>query len=95
MAGEVGEAEASILWRESDRAPDASVAMNITAAYLLHFGAIHYIVYEPAGGAYRDRRKAITRESTARRSELERLIRQSRDELRTDDRTFFKQMRLL
>ncbi len=48
------EASASILWRDSARAPDAATAMKITAQDLQGFGVIDEIVKEPVGGAHRD-----------------------------------------
>ncbi|MGE0845302.1 MAG: acetyl-CoA carboxylase carboxyl transferase subunit alpha, partial [Flavobacteriaceae bacterium] len=53
------EASASILWRESSRAPDAATAMKITAQDLKEFGVIDRIVAEPMGGAHRDPGAAI------------------------------------
>ncbi len=50
---------ASILWRTSDRAPDAADAMGITADRLLANGVIDAIVPEPLGGAHRDPAAAI------------------------------------
>jgi acetyl-CoA carboxylase carboxyl transferase subunit alpha len=44
---------ASILWRDTARAPDAAVAMRITAQDLLALGVIDGIVPEPPGGAHR------------------------------------------
>jgi acetyl-CoA carboxylase carboxyl transferase subunit alpha len=46
---------ASILWRTSEKAPDAAEAMKVTAQDLLGLGVIDRIVPEPAGGAHRDR----------------------------------------
>lgn len=80
---------ASILWRGSDRAPEAAEAMKITAADLLRLGVIHRVVYEPAGGAHRDHPEAIRRLSLALRTEIESLAGQSPDELRADRNAFF------
>ena len=44
------EACASILWRDSTKAPIAAEALRITAVDLLHLGLIDEIVPEPAGG---------------------------------------------
>ncbi len=51
---------ASILWRTSDKAPDAAEAMRVTAQDLKTFGVIDTIVPEPVGGAHRDPAVAIT-----------------------------------
>ncbi|WP_225206177.1 acetyl-CoA carboxylase carboxyltransferase subunit alpha [Novosphingobium huizhouense] len=45
---------ASILWRTSDKAPDAAEAMKVTAQDLLSLGVIDRIVAEPVGGAHRN-----------------------------------------
>ena len=45
---------AAILWRTSDKAPDAAEAMRITAQDLRGFGIVDTIVPEPLGGAHRD-----------------------------------------
>ena len=45
---------ASILWRNSDCAPEAAEAMRITADHLLRLGVIDGTIAEPVGGAHRD-----------------------------------------
>lgn len=45
---------ASILWRTSEKAPEAAEAMKVTAQDLLGLGVIDRIVPEPRGGAHRD-----------------------------------------
>ncbi|KEY91519.1 acetyl-coenzyme A carboxylase carboxyl transferase subunit alpha [Candidatus Photodesmus blepharus] len=45
---------ASILWRDSDKAPQAAEAMCLTAPRLKELGLIDEIVEEPLGGAHRD-----------------------------------------
>jgi acetyl-CoA carboxylase carboxyl transferase subunit alpha len=45
---------ASILWRTSDKAPDAAQAMKVTAQDLRRLGVIDRIVKEPVGGAHRN-----------------------------------------
>ncbi len=45
---------ASILWKTSERAPDAAEALGITAHRLKALGVIDKIVSEPVGGAHRD-----------------------------------------
>ena len=47
---------ASILWRTSERAPDAAEALGITAHRLKALGLIDKVVSEPVGGAHRDTR---------------------------------------
>ncbi len=45
---------ASILWRTSEKAPEAAQAMKITAQDLRRLGVIDRIVKEPVGGAHRN-----------------------------------------
>jgi acetyl-CoA carboxylase carboxyl transferase subunit alpha len=45
---------ASILWRDSNMAPDAADALGITANRLKTLGLVDKIVAEPLGGAHRD-----------------------------------------
>lgn len=48
------EGAASILWRDSTRAPEAAANLKITAQDLKKLGVIDGIVDEPVGGAHRD-----------------------------------------
>jgi acetyl-CoA carboxylase carboxyl transferase subunit alpha len=48
------EGAASILWRDSNKAEDAAVALKITAADLKQLKVIDEIIPEPVGGAHRD-----------------------------------------
>ncbi len=45
---------ASILWRDSDKAPQAAEAMGLTSGRLKELGLIDSIIKEPLGGAHRD-----------------------------------------
>jgi len=45
---------ASILWRNSVKAPDAATALKITSEHLLQAGLVDEIIPEPPGGAHRD-----------------------------------------
>ncbi|MFH1360494.1 MAG: acetyl-CoA carboxylase carboxyltransferase subunit alpha [Candidatus Omnitrophota bacterium] len=45
---------ASILWRNSMKAPEAAQALKLTSDDLLGFGIIDEIIPEPEGGAHRD-----------------------------------------
>lgn len=45
---------ASILWRNSVKAPQAAEALKITAEHLLGFGIIDEVIPEPLGGAHQD-----------------------------------------
>ncbi|MFC5078434.1 Acetyl-coenzyme A carboxylase carboxyl transferase subunit alpha [Vibrio thalassae] len=46
---------ASILWRDSDKAPQAAEAMGLVAPRLKELELIDEIIEEPLGGAHRDR----------------------------------------
>jgi len=48
---------ASILWRDSARAPDAAEALKLTGDHLIKFGIVDEIVPEPHGGAHHDPQK--------------------------------------
>ncbi|ELV8623464.1 acetyl-CoA carboxylase carboxyl transferase subunit alpha [Vibrio cidicii] len=45
---------ASILWRDSDKAPQAAEAMGLTAPRLKELELIDEVIEEPLGGAHRD-----------------------------------------
>ncbi len=45
---------ASILWRNSVKAPDAAQALKITGEYLLEFGVVDEVIPEPLGGVHKD-----------------------------------------
>jgi len=45
---------ASILWRNSVKAPDAAKALKITSQHLLGAGLVDEVIPEPPGGAHRD-----------------------------------------
>ncbi len=68
---------ASILWRDTKKAPLAAEAMRVTAHDLLRLGVIDEIVKEPLGGAHRDHKRAA--------SILKRVIRRHLRELLKED----------
>ena len=45
---------ASILWKDSARAPEAAVRLKLTSADLYRLGVIDEVIAEPLGGAHRD-----------------------------------------
>jgi len=53
------EGAASILWRDTAKAPEAATSMKITAQDMVRFGVIDTVVPEPTGGAHRDPQEAI------------------------------------
>jgi acetyl-CoA carboxylase carboxyl transferase subunit alpha len=48
---------ASILWRNSVRAPEAAEALKITGEHLIKFGVVDEVIPEPPGGAHHDPEK--------------------------------------
>jgi acetyl-CoA carboxylase carboxyl transferase subunit alpha len=54
------EGAASILWHDTSKAQEAATNMKITAQDLIRFGVADEIVTEPAGGAHRDPKAAIS-----------------------------------
>ncbi|MFC1703677.1 acetyl-CoA carboxylase carboxyltransferase subunit alpha [Candidatus Omnitrophota bacterium] len=65
---------ASILWRDSTRAPDAAEALKLTAKDLLEMGLIDEIIKEPLGGAHKDAQKAASFLKKAITSNLKQLV---------------------
>src|SRR5687767_7715869 len=51
---------ASILWKSSEKAPEAAESLGITASRLKTLGLIDRVVNEPLGGAHRDPQAAAT-----------------------------------
>lgn len=49
---------ASILWKSSDKAPEAAAAMKITSTDLKRLGLVDEIIQEPLGGAHRNYERA-------------------------------------
>ncbi|NNC47386.1 MAG: acetyl-CoA carboxylase carboxyltransferase subunit alpha [Sphingomonas sp.] len=83
---------ASILWRTSDKAPDAAEAMRITAKHLKDLGVIDRIVKEPLGGAHRDPAKAISRLKSAVLEEVDALSALDKREILSQRRSKFLEM---
>ncbi len=52
---------ASILWKTSDKAPDAAAVMGLTAAQVKELGIADEIIAEPLGGVHRDPVELYTR----------------------------------
>lgn len=83
------EGAASILYRASDRARDAAVAMKITAPDLKGLGVIDGIIPEPLGGAHRNKTAAMESVGQAIGRALGQLEGLSRDALRAQRRDRF------
>ena len=45
---------ANIIWKTTDKAPDAAEAMGVTSSVLLELGIVDGTIEEPLGGAHRD-----------------------------------------
>ena len=45
---------ANIIWKTTDKAPDAAAAMGITSTVLENLGIVDHTIEEPSGGAHRD-----------------------------------------
>jgi acetyl-CoA carboxylase carboxyl transferase subunit alpha len=75
------EAAASIIWRDNAFAPDAALAMKITAPELLELGIVDGIIPEPLGGAHRDYQAAAESVKAAILRELADLKRLSTEAL--------------
>ncbi|WP_338468373.1 acetyl-CoA carboxylase carboxyltransferase subunit alpha [Novosphingobium sp. ZN18A2] len=73
---------ASILWRTSEKAPEAAEAMKVTAQDLLGLGVIDRIVPEPVGGAHRDPAAMAQSLGKAIGEEIDSLAGKRPDELR-------------
>lgn len=86
------EASASILWRDSARAPDAATAMKVTAQDLNRFGVIDEIITEPTGGAHRGTEQAIADTGKAMTRVLSAFDGMSADEIRRHRREKFLSM---
>jgi acetyl-CoA carboxylase carboxyl transferase alpha subunit len=72
---------ASILWRTSEKAPDAALAMRMTAADQLELGVIDLLVPEPGEGAHADPAETARRLKAVVVEQLDRLAALPVDEL--------------
>ncbi len=72
---------ASILWRTSEKAPEAAQAMKVTAQDLKRINVIDRIVKEPVGGAHRDPMVAARMLGTALSEELDALAAKTGEQL--------------
>ena len=72
---------ASILWRDSAKAPEAAEALKLAADDLLEFGFIDEIISEPLGGAHKDPQKTAVFVKDAINRNLKEIINIPKDEL--------------
>ena len=64
---------ANIIWKTSDKAPDAAEAMGVTSSILKDLGIVDASIEEPMGGAHRDLELMAERIQQHLATELERL----------------------
>ena len=83
---------ASILWRDSAKAPLAAEALKLTAKDLLELGVIDEIVKEPIGGAHRDHALAARILKRAIRRNLQELIKKDVETLLAERYEKFRKM---
>ncbi len=83
---------AAILWKTSDRAPEAAARLKITAPHLMELGVVDEILEEPPGGAHQDHDDAARRVDRGLREHLSRLSRLSPEELREDRYQRFRRL---
>lgn len=72
---------ASILWRDSDKAPQAADAMGLVAPRLKELGLIDEIISEPLGGAHRDPVNTAENVKSTLLSQLKQLEDKNQEEL--------------
>jgi acetyl-CoA carboxylase carboxyl transferase subunit alpha len=72
---------ASILWKSSERAPEAAEILGITATRLKSLGLVDKIINEPLGGAHRDQAGAAQNLKKALQDALRQLSDKSPAEL--------------
>ncbi len=71
----------NIVWKNSERAPDAADALKLTATDLVEFGIVDEVIREPLGGAHRDPILTISRVSEAIERHLFEVMEMPKDEL--------------
>ncbi|GAA4008814.1 acetyl-CoA carboxylase carboxyltransferase subunit alpha [Deinococcus rubellus] len=74
------EGAASIIWKDSAKAPEAAEALKLTAPDLLELGIVEEIIPEPTGGAHLDVDVAAEALGEAVSRHLDELAQQSPDE---------------
>ena len=76
------EACASIIWRSSEKAPDAAEAMKVSSNELKKIKIVDEIIQEPLGGAHRDYDKSLSLLGDSIESKLNELIKLDSQELK-------------
>ncbi|MDW6001612.1 acetyl-CoA carboxylase carboxyl transferase subunit alpha [Vibrio mangrovi] len=72
---------ASILWRDSDKAPQAAEAMGLTAPRLKELGLIDEVIEEPLGGAHSHHQQMAQRMKATLQRQLQELHKFDQDVL--------------
>ena len=75
---------ASILWRNSVKAPDAANALKLTGEHLKQFGIVDEIIPEPPGGAHHDPHLVAKNMKKVILKAIKELSAKSRDQLLED-----------
>ena len=78
---------ASILWRDSSKAPQAAESLKVSAKDLIQLGVVDEIIEEPLGGAHRDHKKAAENVKSAilrHLAELDKLPSEELTQMRID-----------
>lgn len=83
---------ASILWRSADKVPEACQAMKMTAREIKELGIVDEVVPEPLGGAHHDYDVAAKNAKEGVIRQLEKLIKLTPDEIRTDRQKKFREI---
>lgn len=72
---------ANIIWKTSEKAPDAAAAMGLTSESLINLGIVDASIEEPLGGAHRDVETTAARIKDHLVEQLDRLKKMSEPEL--------------
>ena len=80
---------ASILWRDPKKTLEAAEAMKLSAKDLLNLKIIDEIIYEPTGGAHRDKNKILENVKNSISKNLDLFNEMSRDEILTQRKNKF------
>jgi acetyl-CoA carboxylase carboxyl transferase subunit alpha len=72
---------ANIIWKTTEKAPDAAEAMGVTSSILQELGIVDATIPEPSGGAHRNPELMATRIKAHLERELSRIAQQPLDEM--------------
>ena len=83
---------ASILWRDSSKAPQAAEALKLTSKDLLELGVIDEIIKEPLGGAHRNPRETAIKIKEKILKDLPELLKKDKNTLVKEKIEKFRKM---